>query len=457
MPHPVLQFGPRITALPIIHGSADCALAVRRIMLEHEFDAVAVPLPPSFQEHVESAIHHLPTAAVVLQRAVPRFDLHWSPEADQEEDASGEELACSYVPIDPCQSVIAALRIAMGEHLPRHFIDLETAQFVPYTASLPDPYALKKVSLERFAATVLPGLPALPEGQPQDRAAHMARRLHELEPRYSSLLLICSILEWPWIRKAYCEQTRCDVGHEDVAETELFQVHPKTLIFMLGELPFITGLYERARADLDDDENLSIDGVKELLLAARQAYRGEWKRRARNISPHLLSQCLKYIRNLSLVEWRMTPDLYTIVISAKQTAGDQFALHVAETAREYPYVEEAGREEIQMGIDQARLPDGEIVAMVSRLPGPPVRWRTCELQPRPARSDVRRWEMQWNPYSQCSYPPEDDLIENFRSHVIDRANAITGADLVQTEKFTTSIQDGIDIRDTLRHWYEGDI
>ena len=62
--------------------------------------------------------------------------------------------------------------------------------------------------------------------------------------------------------------------------------------------------------------------------------------------------------------------------------------------------------------------------------------------------------MQWNPYSQCSWPPEDELIENFRAHVFDRARAIMGADLAQTEQFTTSIMDGIDIRDTLRHWYE---
>ena len=27
----------------------------------------------------------------------------------------------------------------------------------------------------------------------------------------------------------------------------------------------------------------------------------------------------------------------------------------------------------------------------------------------------------------------------------------------KTEKFTSSIKDGIDIRDTLRHWYEGEI
>ena len=51
---------------------------------------------------------------------------------------------------------------------------------------------------------------------------------------------------------------------------------------MLGELPFITGLYERARAELEDDENLSIDGVKELLLAPAMPTCGEFKGRARH-------------------------------------------------------------------------------------------------------------------------------------------------------------------------------
>jgi hypothetical protein len=65
--------------------------------------------------------------------------------------------------------------------------------------------------------------------------------------------------------------------------------------------------------------------------------------------------------------------------------------------------------------------------------------------------------MQWNPYSHCSWPPEDELIENFRTHVTQRAMQIMGADLIRTEKFTTSVMDGIDIRDTLRNWHTGDI
>ena len=44
-----------------------------------------------------------------------------------------------------------------------------------------------------------------------------------------------------------------------------------------------------------------------------------------------------------------------------------------------------------------------------------------------------------------------------RQAVFDRAREAMGVDLVKTEKFSTSIRDGIDIRDTLRHWYAGEI
>ena len=113
--------------------------------------------------------------------------------------------------------------------------------------------------------------------------------------------------------------------------------------------------------------------------------------------------------------------------------------------------------EVSLGIDQARMPDGEIVALVNRLPGPPVVWRTLHLNRRPSGREQQKWRYRWNPYSQCSYPPEDDRIENFRTRVFDRAKAIIGNDLVKTEPFTSSVKDGIDIRDTLRHWYENQI
>jgi hypothetical protein len=462
MPHELLRFGDRVTALPIIHGSGDFALEVRRVMLDNAFDCVAVPLPPSFQADVEQAIQRLPTPTLVAQPEEARFRTLWTPESlcseeDDEEAGDDDARGVSYVPVDPCQGVITAVRVAMGEHLPRKFIDLETSRFLAYTAVLPDPYVLKKVPIERFAAALLPCLERLPPGQPRDRAVHMAARLRQLEQRYRSILFVCSILDWPWIREAYAERAPVSAEDDEVQPTDIYQVDPRTLLFLFGELPYITGLYERARADLESDENLSIDGVKELLLAARGAYLAEFKGRARRITPHLLSQCLKYIRNLSLIERRMTPDLYSIVIAAKQIFGDQYAIHVAETARQYPYASETELDRIRLGIERAELADGEVVRLVSRLPGPPVSWRSCRLQRRPEREEIRRWRMKWNPFSHCSWPPEDERIEDFRTHVFDRARAVLGADLARSEKFTTSVMDGVDIRETLRHWYDGDI
>jgi hypothetical protein len=458
MLHAALQIGPRITALPVIHGSGDSALEVRRVLLNQRFDCLAVPLPPSFQQDVERAVQRLPAASVVTQPE-PWPETHdWSPGGEAEaDDADDDQRTLSYVPVDPCQGVIMALRVALGERLPRKFIDLETSRFVTYSTVLPDAYALKKVPLESFAAALLPHLPRLPAGQPQDRVRHMARRLRQLERRYRSILLVCSVLDWPWIREAYTQQLPDTAEDDEVEPVVTYQPDPRTLIFLLGELPFITGLYERARAELENDENLSIDGVKELLLAARSTYLDEFRGRARKITPLLLSQCLKYIRNLSLIERRFTPDLYSMVVAAKQICGDQYAIHLAENARDYPYTEDQSLDVIRLGVDRGQLPGGEVVRLVSRLPGPPVFWRTCELRRRPDPQEIRRWQMRWNPYAQCSWPPEDELIEDFRTHVFERAQAILGADLARTEKFTTSVLDGIDIRETLRHWYDGDI
>ena len=69
MTHPFLQLSPRISLLPIIHGSGDFAIEVRRVMLSEEFDCLAVPLPASFQEDVERAIAFLPSVTAVLQEA----------------------------------------------------------------------------------------------------------------------------------------------------------------------------------------------------------------------------------------------------------------------------------------------------------------------------------------------------------------------------------------------------
>lgn len=457
-----LQISPRIYVLPVIHGSGDFAVQVRQTMLTGQFDCLAVPLPPSFQTGVEDALELLPGVTVVTQLSGgPSFSAtDWTPDSDAAETDSEEastSRVMSYVPLDPCQPVITALRIAVQERIPRFFIDLETAEFQPVTQGLPDAYALKRLPVERFAASVLPMIPKLPNGQPQQRVLRMAQRLRELEGKYKRILLVCSILEWPWITAAYQSADDSPLDDDEVEETATYAVEPRTLMFMLGELPYVTGLYERARSELDDDENLSLDGIKELLVETRTKYKADLKQQAREITPHLLATYFRYVRNLCLIERRMTPDLYTLIVAAQQIAGDQFALHLAELAKEYPYIVPPGYESISFGIDQARLPGGDVVAVTNRLPGQPLEWRHCELQRNPSSREKQRWQMQWNPYSQCSWPPEDVAIENFRTHVKNSALTLLGNDLAKSEKFSTSLMDGLDIRETLRNWHTGDL
>lgn len=459
----VLQVDERLNLLPVIHGSADSAIQVRHWLLEHPPKCLAVPLPPSFFAPVMEGILELPNPSIVLQPFATPFNTEYQPEEETEEE---EQPRCSYVPIDPCQPVIAALRLAIEEHWRIEFIDEECAEYIPFTASLPDPYALKHLPLEKFATACLPWLTPPSTREAIRRLEHQATRLLELKKKYQQVTMLTSLQEWPWLRDRIktdqARKQRSESDNNDNTESieypERYAVDPRTLIFLFGELPYITAFYEHQRKKLDDDTQLTIDGVKHLLLSARSSYLQDFGKRARRITPLLMSQCLKYMRNLTLMQKRLTPDLYTMVVAAQQIMGDQFAIHLVNTAKEYGYYDDISPLPlVKMGIDQARLPDGEIVSTVSRLPGPPVTWRSLELRKSPEKLDQSKWAMQWNPYQQCSWPPEDEHIESFRTRVFERAQSIMGADLARTEKFSTSILDGIDIRETLRHWYDGDI
>ena len=81
-----LKLSPKIWVLPVIHGSGDLAIEVRRVMLGQTFDCLAVPLPPSFQRDVEEAITWLPQLSLVVQEE----PLSFGGELDTYGDDEGE-------------------------------------------------------------------------------------------------------------------------------------------------------------------------------------------------------------------------------------------------------------------------------------------------------------------------------------------------------------------------------
>lgn len=426
--------------LPVIHGSGDFAVRVRESLLAGGYDCVAVPLPGSLAEETFAAVELLPSVSAVLQ--------------PQPDGASA-----SYVPIDPCQPVIAAIRTAKRERIAVEFIDLETEVYEPHEAALPDPYALKRLPVEKFVAAVLPVIPRPAAGSQLDRRVRrMAFELHRLELEYKRILFVPSVLDWPWIREAYVERRDYPEHERFFSPIRAYSVSRRTLTFFLGELPFVTALYERSRQTLDSDENLSIDGVKALVLEARDRWKAQRDGDREWLSPKLLSIFMQYVRNLTLFGRRLSPDLYTLVAAAKQIGGDGFARTLLDTAREYPFSADPSRRDVlKMGVGRGERTDAGPVRLKSRLSGVALVWRTLELSPEPPQKKAHLWKILWDPYGQCSWPPEDQRIESFHTHVREQAKALLGQDLARVEKFTTSVKDGIDVRETLRHWHKGEI
>ena len=358
------------------------------------------------------------------------------------------------------QAVIMGIRVAISEDIPRAYIDREVLSYESSAFLTADPYALKNVSLAAYGAAMLPSIPPpIPNTQRCQRIAWMAFRLHELELYYESILCICSLEDWPWIRTAFQNRAPYDTPDKLVERPEQFPVHSDSLYFVLGELPFVTELYETRRKEAKDDTHLSIDGIKELLLETRTQWQSTWQDNSTQesnwVTPQLLQMYLQYVRNLSLLNRRLTPDLYTLVLAAKQLAGDEFALTLLATAKRYTLQEKEAlpwsQPTIAVGLGEIQFPDGTIAKAKNRLAGQLLEWKSLSLRPSPPKRKKRNWAFQWNPFGQCSWPPEDNKIESFSAHVRHQAKSLLGAELAKAEKFSTSLRDGIDLRETLRH------
>lgn len=435
----IFELSEKVQLLPVIHGSGNFSREVRQRILSSGCDCLAVCLPPEFQTTVEQGIQKLPYISVSAL-----------------EESEG---TLSYVPIDPVQPVIMALRIAQQESIARKFIDLSVPQYETRHMDFPDSFALNGLSLEKFSVTLLPFIKRPPTNSQHDqRARWMAYQLHQLEMDYSKVVLVCSVLDWPWIKQAYDERSQYPKPNAPDGHPVLYGLEPNTLFFALSEFPYITYLYEKNRQELKSDRGLAIDGVKEIMLKARENFLAKHKVRYHNLTSQTFQVYLQYVRNLTLMERRLTPDLYTLVVSAKQVGGDAYAIALMEAARDYPFQKENTElDTLALGIDKAVLDEDHVINMRNRLSETQFEWRNLDLKPNPEQFKQDQWKYTWNPYGQCSWPPEDEKIESLNTHIREQTKLLLSNDLARTEKFTSSVKDGIDIRDTLRNWHTGDI
>ncbi len=439
-------------------------MEARRLMWEGKWDALAIALPASLRDEALAGVESLPSVRALVIRV--------------------DGAVKAYLPFDPCDAYIEAMRQARQRRLPVEFIEDNALLEAPLLQPLPDAYLAKAVGAERYrslAKTLLTGMEADPR-LPR-RAATAARALRAMEKRYGRILLLCDFPLLDALESAFRSGSienllseaeggsGANAGTADKdesAETETvairsYPIKPGLLYFALGELPFYAGEMEKERQDPLASPLDYLDLVKKIFTETRNRFLSEPGEVA-GISIKKIQTALVYLRNLAVQQGYLTPDLPGMIEAAKGVFGNAFAAKVFEAARYYPFFDplEGPEGQLEIGREDIREPEsglsgGEPEPAFNLLEDAPKAWKTIRLKKEPDREKQRRYRYAWDARGMCSHSPEDDRIEGFNRAVRRRSQDPDLQGFARTEKLSSSLKDGIDIRETLRNWTTGGI
>jgi hypothetical protein len=221
----------------------------------------------------------------------------------------------------------------------------------------------------------------------------------------------------------------------------------------MAEPPYLSVAFEEARRSggpaLD-----ALDRLSEQVRLAQRARAAYEKNRGESISASALGVLMRFARNYALVEGRLAPDLYQLLVAARGAVNDDFGYEVWELATTWPHQTERPelpvvRLSIEDLFENARYLRFHRTQrtrrhQLLRL----VRQRAKEKRP-------GEWKDTWRGDSICSYQPEDVVVESYGDFLRKRAKGILSAEHARTLPFCASLLDGVDVRETLRNWHTG--
>ncbi|HPG30773.1 MAG TPA: hypothetical protein PKY81_13335 [bacterium] len=449
-----LKISPKTDCLPVIFGDGIFSEITNSVLLDTKYDAVALPLPASLKSAYSEAVKLLP-------------EIYCAGYCESSGDRFG------YAVSSPCNAAAMAVKICIEEKIPFFFIDYDAEPFVENDIDFPDSYALRGCDLNKFyAVTSLKSLDLKKYPHLQNRADYMAHQIHILELDFKKILFIPSIHYWIYVKDSYLNLHKPPVFSDQLNDFSfsdagsLFAIDKNSLSFVLGELPYAEYVFEKNRSALLDGRFRFPDFIKELLIETRNKYNSKFNLVSSKTTLKSYNILLKYIRNLTLIRNRLTPDLYTIITAAKQTINDNFAIELAETAKLYGYADERQESDniynetqsLKFNIGCVMFETGEKLKSFNRLDGRKFFWQNVKLKKKPlSREKQKKYKMLWNPNTVCSWPPEDVKIENFNNYVRNYAKSVLNDNHFKSEKFSTSFKDGLDMRETLKNWHKNEI
>lgn len=435
---------PGITLAPILHGRAAFSTYIRELCNKEKYDCIAVDLPEPFKEEVCDAVNELPYISATTATS---------------KTESGPPLY--YIPTDPCDATIEGIRQAQQKRIPCHFIGYPELYRPKPLPPLPDEYAIKTMGFNEYSTLCIHALSKLKHDAEINRTSqYIAYKLHELRIYYKNILAIVHFRHIIQTIHHIKQERTYNLSFPQMRNytVETYTINPDHLYFAIGELPFITGLFEKERHDLFAEQIDITDTIKDLFCKTRNEYFDNTED-IMELSPVRIQNALTFLRNLTVMEKRLVPSLFDIVTAAKGIGGNAFAVRILKSAKYYPYLPiEQKRPSISIGINKVHRSGKDIPeSAVNLFKDTEVVWRTLSIKPDPSEMRKKKYRFFWNPLGMCSHLPEDRRVENFNSYIRTKALRVLCEDFVKTERFEASVKDGIDIRETLRNWVSGDI
>jgi hypothetical protein len=474
----VVTLADGVLGVPILHERLESADVVRRALAEVSPDAVAVEVPSSLQAVWTRAVDRLPAISVLLYETV-----------------SGETI---YLPVHPADPLAEASRWARERGVPLVCADLDVDGYADHRDPVPDPYAITRLGARAyFEATRAAARPA----DPQDarREASIAFRVGELQRQGAArVMVVVGMRHVDGVRSALAAEQAAPFAPPVRKHVRLVHLHPESLGDVLGEPPFFVAAYEARRRGLVSDTR-----AEEEAVAAGREYgpyrvlsggRGDDPARLLDAAIRVAGQAgepldrlrlqwglldeaaralasaapderverwqrrnlARFSRNLARLSGMLVADLFDLIVAARGCVSDNFAWELYGLATSYPWQEAAATDVPTARIRAEELFDGvRRVRLTRRLKREKTRRPESFLRRR-RRSEQRpgEWLEGFDDELVCSYPPEDAIVEAFGGYLRKKGRAVLSEDAARTVPFTTSVLDGIDVRETIRHWTE---
>ncbi|MDQ6665595.1 MAG: hypothetical protein M3Z23_14535 [Acidobacteriota bacterium] len=422
-----LQRG-RFTYFPVVAGRLEFAHEVRQAILRERPQVVALELPVALQDCYLRAVERLPQISVIFY-------------ADEREEENAV-----YVPVEPADAFTEAIRSAREIGAEIVFADPDSGERPHLPDAYPDTFSIQTIGLAKYVEAYR----LFPQARSEAIERHaggIAWKLQGTDPLARVLVIVSLNLLDPVLDAMERPQAQPMVRRR--RGIQLLNPHPESLVEITLEYPYLQHRYENLRATVD---RLAVQSA--VLREAEKLYEANAGERVAHWQRRLLA---RYSRNLAVAGRELAASLFDLTVAARSIVDDNYAWEVWETAGKYPF------QKIASDIPTVKISGDEVwlgtrkIRLRRRIPSKKRRLRPVGLKPRKKEERPGEWASELNGDSICSYPPEDLIIEDYGRYLKKKGKSILSEESARTEPFTTSLLDGIDLRETIRNWHEGKI